>query len=60
MYGQVDLKVALMDDSETSQIIERYVQRMMLKFKTSETVGNYSGSRNIVPNRIRPRVYLEI
>ncbi len=41
MYGQVDLKVVLMDDSETSQIIERSVQRMMLKFNTSETVCDY-------------------
>ena len=37
-FGRVDLKKALMDDSETSQIIEKRVQKMMLKFGNSEKV----------------------
>ena len=38
-FGKVDLKRALMDDSETSQIIERSVHKMMLKFGHSRKVG---------------------
>ncbi|XP_022109839.1 helicase with zinc finger domain 2-like isoform X2 [Acanthaster planci] len=37
-FGKVDLKRALMDDSETSQIIERNVHKMMLKFGNSKKV----------------------
>ncbi|XP_033629468.1 helicase with zinc finger domain 2-like [Asterias rubens] len=60
MYGQVDLKVALMDDSETSQIIERYVQRMMLKFKTSETVYEATIVNNEKPSTSQDTVYLQL
>ncbi|XP_038049676.1 helicase with zinc finger domain 2-like [Patiria miniata] len=38
LFGKVDLKSALMDDSETSQIIERNVRKMMLKFANSKKI----------------------
>ncbi|XP_022112078.1 helicase with zinc finger domain 2-like [Acanthaster planci] len=37
-YGILDLKTVLMDDSETSQIIERSVRKIMLQFGTSEKI----------------------